>query len=46
MKTNLHLNNEVYSNLVTVNKILAGEVPAPPLMDSLYAQLNALAEKE
>jgi len=42
----IELNNEVYSNLVTVNKILAGEVPAPPLMDSLYLQLNALDDSE
>lgn len=42
----VELNNEVYSNLVTVNKILAGEAPAPPLMNSLYDQLNQLAEKE
>lgn len=42
----IELNNKVYSNLVKVNQILAGEVPAPPLMDSLYAQLNSLAEKE
>lgn len=45
VELDLELNNEVYSNTVTVNQIIAGEVPAPAAMSTFYDHLNAtLAE--
>ncbi|WP_309386728.1 lipid-binding SYLF domain-containing protein [Cerasicoccus frondis] len=42
VKLDIDLNNEVYSNIVTVNQIIAGEVPAPPITEGLYNQINAI----
>lgn len=42
VKLDIDLNNEVYSNVVKVNQIISGEVPAPPLMGDLYDQINAI----
>ncbi|WP_309396883.1 lipid-binding SYLF domain-containing protein [Cerasicoccus maritimus] len=45
VKLDIDLNNQVYSNIVKVNQIISGEVPAPPITKDLYDQLDAIMTK-